>query len=64
VAGGSRLIHLYTSGHATAEDIKKVCEITQAKTIIPIHGEKPKVFDRLGLSGEVRILRDGEAWTL
>ena len=32
-ANGSKIIDLHTSGHATAEQIKQVCEITNAKTI-------------------------------
>jgi len=64
VANGSRLEPLHTSGHATAEDLKKVCEITQAKTIIPIHSEQPEAFTRMGISGDIRILQDGEIFEL
>jgi len=59
VANGSRLVHLHTSGHATTDDIKRVCEITQAKTIIPIHCEKPEAFRALGINAEIKVLDDG-----
>lgn len=63
-AAGSRLIQLHTSGHATAEDIKKVCEITQAKTIVPIHCERPDSFLSLGVKAEIMLLQDGESITV
>lgn len=60
VASGSRLVHLHTSGHATQEQIKQVCEITQAKMIVPIHSERPEVFRSLGINADIRVLHDGE----
>jgi ribonuclease J len=59
-ANGSKLLHLHTSGHATAEQLKQVCEITQAKTIVPIHGEYPEAFTKMGIKAEIKILQDGE----
>ena len=64
IAGGSKLVHLHTSGHATADDIIKVCEITQAKTVLPIHSENPKAFTELGIKADIKILHDGESITL
>lgn len=64
VANGSCLEYLHTSGHATAEQIKNVCKITNAKVIIPIHSEAPTAFTRLGICGEVRLLQDGESITI
>lgn len=61
---GSRLIQLHTSGHATADEIKKVCEITQAKTIVPIHCERPDTFLSLGIKAEIMLLQDGESITV
>ena len=58
---GSKLVHLHTSGHATAKDIKKVCEITKAKVVIPIHSDKPEAFHELGIEAEIRVLQDGES---
>jgi ribonuclease J len=58
---GGKLLYLHTSGHATAEQIKQVCEITQAKTIIPIHSESPEAFRALGINAAVRVLQDGES---
>ncbi len=60
IAGGSRLAHLHTSGHATAEQLKQVCEITKAKVVIPIHSENPEAFKTLGIAAEIRVLQDGE----
>jgi ribonuclease J len=60
ISTGGQLLHLHTSGHATAEDIKRVCEITRAKMIIPIHGEQPEAFMRMGINSDIRVLHDGE----
>ena len=57
---GCRLVHLHTSGHASVEEIKKVCEITGARTIIPIHSEKPERLNDLGISGNIVILKDNQ----
>lgn len=61
---GCRMIRLHTSGHASVEAIKKVCAITNAKTIIPIHTEQPARFTEWETDGAVRILNDGEILTL
>lgn len=58
--GGCRIVNLHTSGHATVDEIKKVCQITEAKTIIPIHSENPEMIKELGVSGNVVILQDKE----
>lgn len=62
--GGAQLIHLHTSGHATAEDIKKLCEITKPKMVIPIHVEEPLYFNQLGIKNEIKILNDGECFEI
>lgn len=59
---GCRLTHLHTSGHANVEDIKKVCKITSAKTIIPIHSEIPEKLNDLGISGNIVILQDNQSF--
>lgn len=64
VENGSHLEYLHTSGHATVEQIKQVCKITNAKVIIPIHSEQPEAFSQLGIGGEVRILQDGESTSI
>lgn len=61
---GCRMIHLHTSGHAGVEEIKQVCEITNAKTVIPIHTEMPERFTELGICGNVKILHDGEIFVI
>ena len=52
--------YLHTSGHATREAIRKVCETVCPTTIIPIHGKAPRELEKMGLSGEVKILENGE----
>ena len=64
VKHGARVLHLHTSGHATAKQIKQVCEITRAKTIIPIHSEKPENFNALNIPAQIKILNDGETMTI
>jgi ribonuclease J len=64
IVGGSRLVHLHTSGHATAEQIKQVCEITKAKVVLPIHSEQPEAFLDLGIIAEIKVLQDGEAFEI
>ena len=64
VANGSSLRYLHTSGHASADQIRRVCAITGAKTIIPIHSEYPEAFYSLGTDGAVHVLQDGESITV
>ena len=64
VKAGCRLEFLHTSGHAINRDIIKICEITQAKTVIPIHCEQPENFENLGICGSVKVLQDGETFTV
>lgn len=59
---GCHIEYLHTSGHASIEQLKQVCDITGAKIIIPIHSENPEAFTRLGIGGEVHLLQDGESF--
>ncbi len=61
---GCQMVNLHTSGHASVDEIKKVCETTEAKTIIPIHSESPEIIKELGISGEIRILNDGDVFVI
>ena len=58
--GGANFVELHTSGHATTKDIKKLCETTKPKIIIPIHVEEPEGFKRLDIKSNIIILNDGE----
>ena len=60
----SDYVYLHTSGHATREAIRKVCETVRPKTIIPIHGVMPEAFKDLGVDGEVKVLDDGERFVI
>jgi len=55
-----QIIRLHTSGHATIDAIRKVCEITTPEYIIPIHTNSPERFKKLELDCQVKILKDGE----
>lgn len=61
---GCRIVNLHTSGHASVDEIKKVCKITESKTIIPIHSEKPETLKEIGITGNVVILQDNESFTI
>lgn len=61
---GCKINYLHTSGHASVEEIKKICEITEAKTIIPIHSETPETLKEMGISGNILILHDNESFTI
>ena len=46
----NRRVDLHTSGHATAEDIRQmIITVKPQKYIIPIHTEKPEVFEELDI---------------
>ena len=62
VSKGSKYQYLHTSGHASAQQIKQVCQLTHAKFIIPIHSENPENFTKLGISGKLCLLSDGESF--
>ena len=64
VSAGCKLQYLHTSGHASAEDLKRISVITQAKTIIPIHCEKPEQFNLLDVDANIKILQDGEVFII
>ena len=40
-------IYLHTSGHADYDTLKKVCKLLNPRMIIPIHSEKPEVFEKM-----------------
>lgn len=52
---------LHTSGHATAEDIRKmILTVKPTKYIIPIHTENAKKFHKLNLDEFERLVCDKE----
>lgn len=61
---GCKMVNLHTSGHASINEIKKVCGITKAKTVIPIHSEKPETLKELGIESNIVILQDNEILTI
>ncbi|MCH5163964.1 MAG: MBL fold metallo-hydrolase [Clostridiales bacterium] len=64
ISNGCRVINLHTSGHASIDEIIKICEITGAKTIIPIHSENPEMLKELGVSGNIIVLQDNEIFSI
>lgn len=46
-SAGARFEYLHTSGHATAEDIVKLVEITKPRFVIPIHTENAESLQGL-----------------
>ena len=56
--------YLHTSGHATRDAIRKVCDTVKPKIIIPIHGQSPQEFKKMGLCGDVEILTDGKSFVV
>ena len=61
---GCQIVNLHTSGHASVDEILKICEITEAKTIIPIHSESPEMLKELGISGNIVVLQDNEIFSI
>ena len=56
--------YLHTSGHATAQGIIEVCNIIKPKTIIPIHGENSKDFDKLNLPYQIMHLKNKKKYKI
>lgn len=64
VRNGCRIEYLHTSGHASVDEIKQVCKITNAKTVIPIHSEVPELLKEIQLANNVVILQDNESYVI
>lgn len=63
--GFQNTTYLHTSGHATKQAIIDVCDTVSPKeAIIPVHSEQPGMIGDLGLAFNVRMLKDGEGYTL
>jgi ribonuclease J len=56
-------LYMHVSGHCTVDDLKKLMELLQPHTVIPMHTDDPEQV-RLELGDKVRVLQDGEALTL
>lgn len=58
---GRPWVYLHTSGHATPDTLREVCEtVKPTRGLIPIHTEEPGIFQTLSLPAPVRLLEDGE----
>lgn len=57
--------HHHTSGHASKQAILSVCEETAPnRAIIPVHTENPEALKNLKLKFPVKVLKDGEVFTV
>jgi len=57
--------YIHTSGHATKEAIKTVCEaVSPSQAIIPIHSENPEEIRNLNISYPIIILKDKEIFKM
>lgn len=54
--------YLHTSGHATPEGIKQICNIVKPKVIIPIHGTNSYDFDKLNLPFIIKHLKNKKTY--
>ena len=62
---GRKCVHLHTSGHAAADELREVMEVLRPrKGIIPIHTEAPNKFQDLFPQHHVYLLSDGEVISL
>ena len=64
VKNGCRMEYVHTSGHASVDEIREVCRITNAKTVIPIHSEVPELLNEIQISNNIVILQDNESFVL
>ena len=60
--GGSRAVHVHTSGHASPVDLRSFADAMHAETLVPIHGVAWD-GDTSGFSS-IRRLADGEPMTV
>ena len=55
--------YLHTSGHATTDAIKEVCDTVRPKNaVIPIHTENPDALIDLCVGYSVKVLEDGDEY--
>lgn len=51
----ANVVHLHTSGHATTEVLRNICELTNPRlAIIPIHKEKEIDFSSVGIPSQLQ----------
>jgi ribonuclease J len=62
---GRRVERIHTSGHASQDDIIKLCNTINPRCgVIPIHSEAPDLFPKMMPNRYVKILSDGERFNL
>jgi len=58
---GHHYVSLHTSGHASRETIKALCDKVNPKIgVLPIHSESPEELAHLGIKSKIISLKDGE----
>lgn len=55
---------LHTSGHASHNDLKTVVDIAKPDLIIPMHSDKPDMLQTICQNAKIKILNDGEIFSL
>jgi ribonuclease J len=58
-------VQLHTSGHATTEALRKLCDTVRPKCgIIPMHTDSPKALRDVVPGGNIILLKDGEKFEI
>lgn len=54
-------IYVHTTGHVYYEDLKNICQLVEPKILIPIHTEKPSVFEDIKFREcKIQMYEDGK----
>ena len=57
---GYDMVALHTSGHADTQSLTDVINRINPTAVIPIHTELPEAYEKLNITSEVIVLKDGE----
>jgi hypothetical protein len=61
--GFQNVIHIHTSGRATLQAIKKVCDtVTPSQAIIPIHSTNSVKLESFNLPYHIEYLKDAQVY--
>jgi ribonuclease J len=59
-AYGAEIVQIHASGHADEQTLQRLVKAVKPGIIVPIHTQKPKLYEKVFAEQKIKICRDGE----
>jgi ribonuclease J len=59
-ASGAEIVQIHASGHADEQTLQRLVKVVKPGIIVPIHTQKPKLYEKVFAGQKIKTCHDGE----